>query len=127
MPRGWALLLCTYLLGFVPIAFATELFSTLASIGMRGTVGIAELSLHALSAIFCAVAGWMLLVRAPPGPAAAGSAIIVSSIVSIQSLFWTVLPRNVAPGERLPLTAITCGHAVFWLVVLSRYARRERR
>jgi hypothetical protein len=126
IPRGWALVLCAYLLAWVPVGFAIELFSSLPSIGRRGLLAAAELTAHALAAIACAAAGWMLLIRAPAAATAAASAVVISAVASMQSLFWSALPRNIAPGARLPLAALTCGHAVFWLVVIGCYARRRR-
>jgi hypothetical protein len=127
LPRSWVLLLCAYLLGWVPITFAFELFSVMSSIGRRGPVAVAELSAHALAAIVCASAGWMLLVRAPVAFAAATVAIVIGALVSLQSLYWTMLPRNTAPSDRLTLAALVCSHALFWLAVIGWYARGRDR
>jgi hypothetical protein len=122
MPRGWVLLLCAYLLGWVPVTFAFELLSVMPSIGRRGPVAVVELSAHAVAAIVCAAAGWMLLVRAPVAFAAAAAAIVVGALVSMQSLYWTVLPRHTAPSDRLALAALVSGHALFWLAMIGWYA-----
>jgi len=120
MSRPWRLLLCLYLLGWVPLNFATELLSTIPSIGMRGAPAILELIVHGAAAMLCATAGWMLMIQAPAALDAAAVAVIVSAIVRIQLLFWSVLPRNLAPGERLPLSALACANALFWLVMIGR-------
>ena len=126
MPRAWTLLLCAYLLLWVPIGFAYELFVTLPSIARRGPAAFAELAVHGAGAAICAAGGWTLLVRSPAAASAAAGAVIVGALLSIQPLFWTVLPRQVAPGERVPLTALAIAHAVFWLVMIRHYARKER-
>ena len=126
MPRGWALLLCAYLLGWVPLNFAGELFATVPSLQMRGAPALLELAFHGAVAMLCATAGWMLWVRAPPGPAIAAVAVAMAALVSLQSLFLTVLPRNTAPGERLPIASIVFAHTTFWLIMIHRSGRRER-
>ena len=125
MPRGWALLLCAYLLIWSPISFGIELFATLPSLATRGSIARAELLFHGASTVMSATAGCMLLVRNPAAPLAAAVAVIVSGGASIQSLFWTMLPRQVAPGERLPLALLTGGHSLFWLLMTLVYYRRR--
>jgi hypothetical protein len=125
MPRVWALVLSAYLLGWIPIGFAAELFAAFPSIGRRGTIAAVELIVHGASAIMSATAGWMLLARAPVAGAASAAAVVLGSVVTIQSLFWTVLPRNVAPGDRLPLAILAVGNGVFWLMVIHRVRESE--
>ena len=120
--RVWALLLCVYLLAWVPFRFASEFLVTVPSLGMRGTPAVIELVVHGLVAILCATAGWMIWVRSPAAPLAAAGAVVASGLASIQSIFWTVLPRNLAPGEELPLSAAVGVHMLFWLVLIRRSA-----
>jgi hypothetical protein len=120
MHRGWALLLCVYLLGWVPLNFANELFGSVGSLDMRGWPGAIELALHALVAMICAAAGWSTWTQAPAARTLAIVAVAASAVAAVQSLYWTVLPRNLAPGDRLPLAALAIAHAAFWLVMLSR-------
>ena len=124
MHRGWALLLCGYLLGWVPLNFANEILGTFPSLGMRGVTAIVELAAHALVAILCATAGWMVWTRAPAAWPMAAASVAASTITSIQSLFWTALPRNIAPGQKLPLAAAAVVLAVFWLLLIRRAAGR---
>lgn len=126
MPRAWTLLLVAYLLVWVPVSFAGEFFATLPSIGRRGVLAVTELAAHAGAAAICATAAWMLLVRSPSAGTGAAIAVIVSGLVTIQSLFWTVLPRQIAPGQALPLAALASVHMAFWLALLRFYARRGR-
>jgi hypothetical protein len=118
MRRGLILLLCAYLLVWIPVGFAIELFASVSSLAMRGGVAILELAAHAAVAMFCAVAGYMLLIRAPAARGAARAAVIVAALGGIQAIYWTVLPRQLAPGEALPTLAVVCGSAVFWVFVL---------
>lgn len=126
MRRGWALLLCAYLLWWVPLDFANELLATIPSLPMRGAPALVELIVHGAVAMLCATAGWMLWVRGPAASAFAAVAVAAAGLVSLQSLFLTVLPRDTAPGERLPLFLLTCAHVTFWLLMICSAARRER-
>lgn len=126
MRRVWVLLLCAYLLGWVPLNFANELFATVPSLQMRGAPAVIELAVHGISAMLCATAGWMLWAGAPAGLTLAATAVTAAGLVFLQSLFLTVLPRNTAPGERLPLALVTCAHTAVWLTILARAARRDR-
>jgi hypothetical protein len=112
----WPLLLCAYLVAWIPLNFAVELTSVLPSLAMRGTAAALEIGLHALVTLICAIAGVMVWTGAPPALPFAAIAVAAAGAVTLQSLFWTSLPRALAPGERLPLAALTIGYTVFWLV-----------
>jgi hypothetical protein len=118
------LLVAAYLVAWVPLKFAAELLSTIPSLQMRGTKAIVELALHGVVAAFSVAASRTLTGGSPAAPATASLAVLASGLVAIQSLYWTVLPRDVAPGSRLPLT-------VFWiavtlvLLVLVRVGRKR--
>lgn len=127
MHRGWTLLLCGCLLVLSPANYALELFSTLPSIGMRGWPAAVELAVHGAVALLGVTGGWMLLVRAPAAPATAAAAVIASTTTAVQSLFWTALPRNIAPGEAVPLTALTLAMGLFWLVMIRRSSAFRRK
>jgi hypothetical protein len=111
-------LLSSYLLIWVPGTFAVELLTALPSLGMRGAPAWIELGIHGAVAILCAVGGRMIRVRAPSAWRLAASGIVARAAVSMQSLFWTVLPRDVAPGTRTPLALLACVNAILWLSVL---------
>jgi hypothetical protein len=118
VPRLLAQLLSSYLLIWAPGTFALELLATLPTVGMRGPRGWLELTVHGGAAMFCAVAGRMLRIGNPSAHVAAAIAVAVRAAVSLQSLFWTALPQDVAPGMRLPLALITSANGVFWLVLI---------
>jgi hypothetical protein len=117
-------LLSSYLLIWVPGTFAAELLMTLPSFGVRGRWARLELAVHGLGAMTCAVAGRMLRIESPSAPVMATAAIAIRTAISLQSLFWTVLPRDVAPGMRLPLALLACVTAIVWLAVIRSISRR---
>ena len=66
----------------------------------------------------------MIRMRAPSAQPMAVFGIVARAATSIQSLFWSVLPRDVAPGTRGPFTALACANAIVWLGIV--YWTRER-
>ena len=123
MRRIAAQLLSSYLLIWAPGMFAVELLTALPSIGMRGPRAWIELGIHGLVAVVCAVAGRMIRMGAPSAQPMAVLGIVARAATSIQSLFWSVLPRDVAPGTPGPFTALACANAIVWLAVV--YWTRE--
>ncbi len=67
----------------------------------------------------------MLRIETPAGPVVAAVGVCARAIVGLQSLFWTSLPRDVAPGTRLPFALLTCANAIFWLAILRWSIRRR--
>ena len=126
MSRLAAQLLSSYLLVWVPGMFALELLSTLPSIAMRGAIGWIELAVHGAVAAVCAVAGRMIRLGTPAGPGLAAAGIIARAVIAIQSLFWTRLPTDVAPGTRGVFTTLACVNAAVWIgvVVWTRESRQ---
>jgi hypothetical protein len=122
-PTGWLLLLSAYLAVWRPLTFASEVTATLGSFAMRGPAGAAELFAHAVVAAIAFAAGWGLWIRNPNAPALAEVALAACAAASIQSLYWTWLPHNTMPGDRLPLAVLAVAHAAAWIV----YLRRSRR
>jgi len=125
MPRGWLLLLCVMLLLWRPLDFATELAAALPSLGMRGAVGAIELLAHGGVAALSVAAVRALGAAVPAGPRLATAALIASAVATVQSLYWSVLPHQTMPGDRLPLAILAVAHAAAWLVYLNR-SRRVR-
>jgi hypothetical protein len=121
-----AQLLSSYLLIWAPGTFAVELISALPTMGMRGAPAWIELAVHGVVAMVCAVAGRMLRIGTPAAPALAVAGIVARAAIAIQSLFWTTLPQDVAPGTRGYLAALACINALVWLGVLywSRESQR---
>ena len=117
-------LLSSYLLIWAPGTFAMEALTVMPSIAVRGPVAWIELAVHGIVAMACAAGGRMLRIESPAGPAVAAIGVAARALTSLQSLFWTALPRDVAPGMRLPLAILVCVNALFWLVVI-RFMGRE--
>ncbi len=118
-----AQLLSSYLLVWVPATFAVELLSVLPSIGMRGPAAWIELAVHGAVAIMCAVAGRMIRLGTPAASPLAVTGILARAAITIQSLFWTTLPQDVAPGTRGIWIALACVNALMWLGVV-RWSRQ---
>jgi hypothetical protein len=125
MPGGWLLVLSVFLFVWEPLRFADDLTGSLGTLAMRGTPGVVELAGHAATAIVAVSAGWGLWVRNPNAPILASIAVAASSVVTIQSLYWTYLPGNAVPGEQLPLSILAIAHAAGWIAYL-RKSRRVR-
>lgn len=118
-PR-WLLLLCAYLLAWVPFNFAALASRSLPSITDRGTAAAIELALHAVATMLCAAAGWMLWVRNAGGRRLAVVALTLNLAVSVQAFYVSTLPRDVRPGLALPSAALTAAHTAAWLLYLNR-------
>jgi hypothetical protein len=116
----WLLLLRLYLFALVPANFAVELMKTLPSLGLRGAPAAIELVVHGAAAALAAVAGWMIYVRNPAAPRLAAAALVANAATTIQTLSWSYLPNQLAPGSATPLAAVTALHAAVWLVYLRR-------
>jgi hypothetical protein len=123
MPRGWLLLLCLVLFVWAPVSFAAEVSATLSTIDMRGTPAVVELLGHGLVAALSVAGAWALWNASPVGPSLAAIALIGMGIAGVQSLYWSVLPRNTFPDDKLPLAVLAVAHSAAWLV----YLRRSRR
>jgi hypothetical protein len=120
MPRALRLLLSAYLLVWAPLQFAVELLTALPSVDARGIGAIGELTIHAGVAMLCALAGRMVWTRAPAARPFASAAVLARGAVAVQSIFASVLPRDIAPGSALPLAALSLGITAFWLIVIAR-------
>jgi hypothetical protein len=123
MPRGWLLLLSVILFVWEPQRFAGDLLGSMGTLAMRGAPGVVELAAHAATAMVAVAAGWGLWVRNPRAPMLASIVVAASAVATIQSLYWTYLPGNAVPGERLPLSIAAIAHAAGWIA----YLRKSRR
>ena len=120
MSRGWLLLLCATLLLWRPLDFAFELPSTLASLRHRGIVAVVELLFHGAVAAVAVAAARALWDRMPAAPLLARVALALSAIATWQSHYWSVLPHQTVPSDRLPLSAFAACIATAWLIYLQR-------
>ena len=118
--RTLVLLLCAYLLAWVPLGTGIELLATLPSVAVRGPLAAIELAAHVVVALLSVIAGRMVLMRAPAGRSFAFAAVICAGATAVQSRVVSALPRDVAPGNRVPLVALAVILTVFWLIVIGR-------
>jgi hypothetical protein len=107
------------------MSFAAEATSTLQTLGMRGPAGVLELLVHAAVAAIAVAAAWGLWIGNPGAPTMAEVAMGLCAAASVQSLYWTRLPHDVTPGDRLPLAILAIAHATGWILYL-RKSRRVR-
>jgi hypothetical protein len=127
MPRGAVWLLGATLLVWRPLDFAIECPSTLPSIGQRGLAGAVELLVHGAVAALAVAAVRALSNGMPSGVLLARTALIASALTTIQSHYWSVLPHQTMPGDRLPLAATGFVMAALWLVYLRKSVDRSER
>ena len=111
------------LLVLEPLHFAVEGLTVLSTIPYRGPAAALELVLHGLVAALCAAGGLALWNAAPAARAIATAAIVASLVRVVQSLYWSVLPNNTAPGDE-PLVAFTAGVAGGIALLLVQRRRR---
>jgi len=92
---------------------------------MRGAVGAIELLFHGAVAAVAVAAVRAIWGGMPAAFMLGRIALIASAVASVQSLNWSVLPRQTAPGEALPLSIGAVLHAATWLVYLRIISRRR--
>ena len=123
MQRRWPLhVLAVFLFVWEPLRIAEEITQSLPTIGMRGGLAVGELLAHAIVAAVAVAAAWSLWNGADHGPFLATIAVSLSAAVSVQSLFWTRLPQQTAPGAQWPFAILALAHAAGWIVYLRRTA-----
>ena len=107
MRRGWLLLLCATLLVWRPLDFAIELPSTLSSLGRRGVAGGDRAALPRCGGGPGGGGGSSALereaVRAVAGSRRRSRG---SAVATVQSFYWSVLPHQTMPGDKLPLSLL---------------------
>ena len=119
MKRQWPLyVLALFLFLWEPLRLAGEFTQSLSTIGMRGAPAIAELIVHAIVAAIAVAAAWALWNGAGHGPMLAIVALALSAGVTVQSLYWTWLPRQTPPGTQAPLATLAIVHAAAWIAYL---------
>lgn len=121
MRHRWPLiLLAAFLLVWEPLRLAGELLGSLPTLDMRGPLAFVELAVHAGVAAIAAAAASSLWNGAAHARRLATIALAASATVSVQSLYWSGLPQQAAPGQQLPLAALAVAHAAGWTIYLAR-------
>jgi hypothetical protein len=121
MSRGVRWLLCATLLVWRPLDFAFEFPSTLSSLGLRGAPGVIELLFHGAVAALAVAAVRALSNAMPSGLLLARAALVASAVATVQSFYWSVLPHQTMPGDKLPLATLGVVVAGAWIVYLRRH------
>ena len=112
------------LLVWEPLNLASEALAVLPTIVHRGWLAGAELALHGLVAALAAAGGLALWNRTPHAPRLASVGIIASLARTIQSLYWSTLPRGTMPGDEALTALIAVSLAVVALTVVFRSSAR---
>jgi hypothetical protein len=112
--------LCATLLLWRPLDFVIELPSTLPSLGQRGAAGVVELLFHGGVAALAVAAVRALANALPSALLLARAALVSSAAATVQSFYWSVLPHQTMPGDRLPLATLGVVVAGAWLIYLRR-------
>ena len=99
------------LVGWEPANFAVRGLQVLPTLGDRSWAASGELALHGVVAAFCVAAGMMLWHGAPDARRLAQAAIIVSAARVVQSIYWSALPDDTAPGDEWFYAGIAIGVA----------------
>jgi hypothetical protein len=119
--RAWPVrVLAVLLFVWEPMRVATELLTSMPTLGMRGPIAIAELAAHAVAAAIAVAAGRALWTGAPHGPSLAIAALVASTAVSLQSLYASALPQQTSPGQHLPFAILAVIYAAGWIAYLRR-------
>lgn len=108
------------LIAWEPLRFAGEALRVLPSIGYRGTIAGVELLVHGLVAALSAGAGFALWNAAPDARRIATIAVIVLMARAVQSLYWSVLPNNVMPGDEAYAVGLPVVIGAMMLFVIRR-------
>ena len=108
------------LLFWEPLHFAAEALGVLPTIAYRGGLAIAELILHGIVAALSAAAGLALFNGSPDGRRLATVAVIAVAARTIQSVYFSVLPNNTAPGAEPVYAGVAIVAAGVAVLVLSR-------
>jgi len=108
----------TLLLALEPLRFVFELLRVLSTIVYRGPIAAAELALHAVVAVVCAGAALAFWNGSADARRLATMAVVASATRVIQSVYWSALPDDTAPGDELvvAITALIIGTLMIVLV-----------
>jgi hypothetical protein len=110
--------LSAYLFAWVPANFALLASLSLPSLGTRGLSALVELTAHAIVAVICVVAGWMLRGAHAGSRPIAAAALTTNAVAGIQSLYASALPHDVQPGFVIPLMIVAVVNASAWIAYL---------
>ena len=123
--RGWLIVLVGYLAVWQLLTYAAEVTVAMGTLSMRGPIAVIELGVHGCITAFAVAAAWGLWIGNPNAPAMAEAAVVCCALEVLQSLTFSRLPHDIAPGDRLPIALVTITHATGWIVYL-RKSRRVR-
>jgi hypothetical protein len=116
-------LLAAFLLFWEPLRVAGEVLQSISTIGMRGVPAVVELTAHLAAAGVAVAAALSLWNGAVHATSLAILALASSAAVTVQSLYWSRLPRQTPPGAELPYATLAVAHAAAWIGYLLAIGR----
>ena len=119
LPVGLAVL-SSWLIFWEPANFVLRLLNALGSLGFRGWPAVLELLWQFGVAAACAAAGLALRNRHGHAPRLAGIGLALAAARGVQSLYWSVLPSQTMPGDRLPIAVLLVAWCAAWMIYLAR-------
>ena len=120
MRRRLVSLLAVFLFLWEPLRVSSELLMSYSSLSMRGPAAVVELIAHGIVAAIAVAAARSLWDGAPHAATLARAAVVLSAATTIQSLYWTRLPRQTTPGDEPIFAAAATLHSAAWLIYLGR-------
>lgn len=126
MGSGFAVRVLSVILAvWEPLTLAAFVAPRLASIAMRGWDAVALLVARLLVAAVGIAAGLALWRDAPGARPLASAALILSTTTAAVTLFTTILPSNLPPGDAPFWLALIAAHNGAWLAFLRYGHHRE--
>jgi hypothetical protein len=110
----------------MPLTFAIELVATLPTLTARGLPAMIELAIHGIVTALCAAGAIALRSGAPFARTLVVWGLVGAAVTGIQSLVFTWLPRDNAPGTILPLMALQAAVAGMALLFVKRRVPASR-
>lgn len=95
----------------------------LASLGSRDEASVAVIVARALAAGLTTIGGWLVTQRRPPGDALAVAGAVATAVVVTTGMVGGLLPTNLSPDFRLPVSLAYCGAAVA-VIAFVRWGKR---
>lgn len=110
-----------------PLNFAAALLRVWPTLTYRSWTAVAELAMHGIIAAICAAAGVMLLNGTPDARRMARLAVVLSVGRVIYSTYWSELPSQIVPGDRLFYTVVAVAAGGVALLILRAPSERPSR
>ena len=105
-----------------PLRFAFEALGVIPTVPYRGTVAALELLAHGAVAAIAAAGAMALTNGAANARRVATLAVILAVCRVLQSLYFSVLPQNTAPGEHIYTAVVALVVGLLMVIAIRRSA-----